>query len=70
MDKMAYEQLKHIDSRFEEDVMECFDYEKSAEYRSVSGGTSRSSVIQHISTLRKTVFEPNLWCLLWCTEIM
>ncbi|KAK9414786.1 putative L-Aspartase-like protein [Seiridium unicorne] len=35
------EQLKGVDSRFEKDIAESFDYEKSVEMRSAKGGTSK-----------------------------
>ncbi len=53
MNKLSYEQLKSIDSRFEPDVAECFNYEKSVEMHSAIGGTSRASVMQQIEILKK-----------------
>ncbi|KAM0813093.1 putative L-Aspartase-like protein [Seiridium cardinale] len=38
MDKLTNEQLKCVDSRFEKDIAESFDYEKSLEMRSAKGG--------------------------------
>lgn len=52
MDKLSYEQLKGIDARFEEDIVESFDYTKSVEMRSAKGGTSESSVMEQIEVLR------------------
>lgn len=52
MDKLSYEQLKAVDSRFETDIVESFDYQKSVEMRSAKGGTSESSVKFQIVVLR------------------
>ncbi|RAL64537.1 hypothetical protein DID88_002011 [Monilinia fructigena] len=52
MDQLTYDQLKSIDSRFKEDVSECFDYEKSVEARQAAGGTSKSSVEEQIRVLK------------------
>ncbi|KAI9793487.1 MAG: hypothetical protein M1816_007919 [Peltula sp. TS41687] len=55
MDKLTYEQLAEIDSRFEKDVTACFDFESSVEARSTKGGTSRASVLEQIEVLRKMI---------------
>jgi argininosuccinate lyase len=52
MNELSYEQLKGIDARFEEDIAECFDYEKSVEMRAARGGTSKSSVQEQIKVLK------------------
>ena len=52
MDQLTYDQLKSIDSRFKEDVSQCFDYEKSVEARQAAGGTSKSSVQEQIKVLK------------------
>jgi len=52
---LTYEQLRGIDSRFEEDIVECFDYQKSVEMRSTKGGTSKSSVLEQIQEMRKII---------------
>jgi len=52
MDKLTYEQLKGVDSRFKEDVCDIFNYEKSVEMRSAKGGTSRKSVEEQIAVLK------------------
>jgi argininosuccinate lyase len=57
MDKLTYEQLKGIDSRFEEDIVESFDYQKSVEMRHAKGGTSASSVREQIDVLKKALEE-------------
>ena len=53
MDKLTYEQLKGIDGRFEKDIEESFDYQKSVEMRSAKGGTSKSAVLEQIQALMK-----------------
>ncbi|KAK5157601.1 hypothetical protein LTR04_005426, partial [Oleoguttula sp. CCFEE 6159] len=40
MDKLTFEQLQGIDKRFEKDIEETFNYQKSVEMRSAKGGTS------------------------------
>ncbi|KAF2147365.1 uncharacterized protein K452DRAFT_217430 [Aplosporella prunicola CBS 121167] len=53
MDKLSFEQLQGIDARFEPDIVESFDYEKSVEMRSAIGGTSRSAVEQQIAVMKQ-----------------
>lgn len=55
MDTLSLEQLQAIDSRFGPDIIESFDYEKSVEMRSAKGGTSKSSVLEQIAVLKKTL---------------
>ncbi|KAH0349186.1 argininosuccinate lyase, partial [Aureobasidium melanogenum] len=55
MDKLSFEQLKGVDSRFEQDILEVFDYQKSVEMRSASGGTSKSSVMEQIKVIKQTI---------------
>lgn len=55
MDKLSYQQLKNVDSRFEKDVMECFDYQTSVEARFAKGGTSASSVKEQINVLKDII---------------
>jgi argininosuccinate lyase len=52
MNELTYEQLKGIDARFEKDIAESFDYERSVEMRSAKGGTSKSSVLEQIKVLK------------------
>ena len=52
MDKLTLEQLQAIDSRFTSDIAEAFKYETSVEAKTAKGGTSRSSVLEHIQVLR------------------
>ena len=55
MNQMKISDFKTIDARFEEDILACFDYEKSVEMRSASGGTSKKSVLEQIAVLKKTL---------------
>ena len=55
MDKLSFDQLHGIDDRFEKDVVDCFDYEKSVEMRSAKGGTSKSSVLEQVKVLYDVV---------------
>jgi argininosuccinate lyase len=52
MNELSFEQLKKIDSRFKQDVTECFDYEKSVEMHSAPGGTSKAAVQEQIKYLK------------------
>ncbi|KAI1089939.1 argininosuccinate lyase [Rostrohypoxylon terebratum] len=52
MNELTYEQLKSVDARFEQDIAEYFDYERSVEMRSAKGGTSKESVLEQIKVLR------------------
>ncbi|KAF2263466.1 argininosuccinate lyase [Lojkania enalia] len=57
MDKLSLEQLKGIDSRLGDDVVECLDYERAVELKDAMGGTSKSAVRQQIEMLNKTIAE-------------
>lgn len=57
MDKLSFEQLQTVDARFEKDILEVFDYQKSVEMRSASGGTSKSSVLEQIKVLKAIIEE-------------
>lgn len=48
LDALTLDQLQNIDSRFEEDVMNVWDYEVSIERKSSIGGTSKASVQKQI----------------------
>jgi argininosuccinate lyase len=51
IDTLTLEQLQAIDSRFEEDVMQVWDYEVSVERKSSTGGTCKASVMKQIDDL-------------------
>jgi argininosuccinate lyase len=53
MNEMSVADFKKIDPRFAEDVLACFDYEKSVEMRSATGGTSKASVREQIAAMKK-----------------
>jgi argininosuccinate lyase len=53
MEELSYEQLKGVDARFNEDVKECFNFERSVEMRSSKGGTSKKCVLEQIEVLKK-----------------
>ncbi|TFB04258.1 putative argininosuccinate lyase [Trichoderma ghanense] len=55
MNELSFEQLKAIDSRFEEDIAEAFVYETSVERRSAKGGTSKSSVLEQIQVIKAAI---------------
>ncbi|KAF2100677.1 argininosuccinate lyase [Rhizodiscina lignyota] len=52
MDKLSLEQLQSVDSRFESDIMQTFDYQRSVELRSAKGGASKSSVHEQVQVLK------------------
>jgi argininosuccinate lyase len=55
MDKLSFEQLQGVDSRFEQDIMECFNYEQSVERKNSKGGTSRASVLEQAQVIKATI---------------
>jgi len=57
MDKMSFADFQKIDSRFEKDILTCFDYEHSVEMHSAIGGTAKASVLQQIEILKKMMLQ-------------
>ena len=57
MDKLGYTKIKGVDQRFEEDVLDVFDFEKSVEARDAEGGTSRKRVVEQIELMEKKLQE-------------
>lgn len=57
MDKLSLEQLKGVDSRLGDDVLECLDYERAVELKSAVGGTSKAAVRGQIEVLKKVLAE-------------
>lgn len=53
IDQLTHEQFKEIDSRFEQDVMEVFDFESSVERRTAIGGTAKSAVLKQLASLKQ-----------------
>ncbi|KAK1585801.1 L-Aspartase-like protein [Colletotrichum navitas] len=52
---LSYEKLKAVDKRFEEDIAETFNYERSVEMRTAKGDASKASVLEQIAVLRALV---------------
>lgn len=58
LDNLTFAQLQEIDARFEDDVMNVWDYTVSVERKSSLGGTCKASVlkqIEDIKTFAKTI---------------
>ena len=51
IDKLTLEQYKAIDSRFEADVADVFDFHASVERRISTGGTAKSAVLKQLRNL-------------------
>ncbi|WPK23185.1 hypothetical protein PUMCH_000413 [Australozyma saopauloensis] len=51
IDQLSFEQFQSIDSRFEKDVMDVFDFEVSVERRTATGGTAKSAVLKQLKKL-------------------
>ncbi|KAI7514988.1 putative argininosuccinate [Hortaea werneckii] len=67
MDQLSFQQLQSVDQRFEQNVMEVFDYQKSVEMRSAKGGTSRSAVMEQIEAVKKALAEDQVCSVLQCS---
>lgn len=52
IDQLSMEQFKNIDSRFEKDLYETFNFEMSVERRDAIGGTAKSAVLAQLATLK------------------
>ena len=48
IDTLTFEQLQQIDSRFDKDVMQVWDYETSVERKCSTGGTAKARVLEQI----------------------
>jgi len=55
MNELTVKQYQGIDKRFGDDVLSVFDYERSVELKSATGGTSRSAVLEQLEALKKTL---------------
>jgi argininosuccinate lyase len=55
MDELTVKQFQSVDKRFGNDVLSVFDYERSVELKSTTGGTSRSAVLEQLVALKKTL---------------
>lgn len=55
IDQLTMDQLQAIDTRFETDVKEVFNFEASVERRNAIGGTATSAVLQQLKKLKEEV---------------
>ena len=55
MNELTSQQMKSVDSRFKEDVTQCWDYQTAVEMKSSRAGTSRSAVLKQVSILKNIV---------------
>jgi len=55
MDELSVEELQAVDERFGDDVKTIFDYQRSVEQRTATGGCSKSAVLKQIETLKATL---------------
>lgn len=53
MNEFTVEQFQSVDKRFGADVLKCFNYEQSVEFKSAAGGTAKHCVRQQIDVLKK-----------------
>jgi argininosuccinate lyase len=53
MDQLSVKELQSVDKRFGEDVKLVFDYQRSVEQRTATGGASKSAVLKQIQVLKK-----------------
>ena len=53
IDKLSIEQYKEIDARFDDDVVDVFDFEVSVERRTATGGTAKSAVLKQVQKLKE-----------------
>ncbi|CCH61885.1 hypothetical protein TBLA_0F03480 [Henningerozyma blattae CBS 6284] len=59
IDKLTLEQYQEIDSRFEKDLFETFNFEKSVEKRNAIGGTAKSAVLKQLASLNEEISSTN-----------
>ena len=55
MDELSFEELQDVDQRFDRDVLDVFDYQRSVEMKSAIGGTSKSAVMEQIKLLKEVI---------------
>ncbi|KAL9083536.1 MAG: hypothetical protein Q9159_005728 [Coniocarpon cinnabarinum] len=55
MDRLTFEQMSMVDSRFEKDVLTCFNYENSVEMKSSRAGTSRDAILRQVNILKEMI---------------
>ena len=49
--ELSLDDLKEVSPLFDADIMEGFDFERSVERRSATGGTSKSAVLAQIASI-------------------
>jgi argininosuccinate lyase len=57
MDQLSKQQLQEVDNKFGDDVLDCFNYERSVEYWTAKGGTSKASVKEQIEVINAWLKE-------------
>lgn len=55
IDKLTLEQFKSIDSRFDADLFDTFNFEQSVERRDAIGGTAKSAVLKQLTALKESL---------------
>ena len=55
IDKLTLEQYKEIDSRFEADLFDTFNFEQSVERRDATGGTAKSAILKQLDNLESQI---------------
>jgi argininosuccinate lyase len=55
MDQLTVKELQAVDKRFGNDVKGVFDYQRSVEQRTSTGGCSKKAVLQQIQTLKQAI---------------
>jgi argininosuccinate lyase len=55
IDKLSLAELQKVDKRFGADVKNVFDYQRSVEQRTSTGGCSKSAVLQQIKSLKQAM---------------
>lgn len=55
IDKLTLAQYKEIDTRFDADVFDIFNFESSVERRDATGGTARSAVLKQLDALEAKI---------------
>lgn len=55
MDALTVAEFRTVDTRFGDDVLSVFDYERSVELKDAVGGTSRRAVAEQLEGLRRAL---------------
>lgn len=51
LNELTFDELKSLHDKFDEDVMQIWNYEASVERKSVVGGTAKMAVVKHIENI-------------------